>query len=237
MVFYHNYVAIMAHNAKDSNTFEMGLNEFSHISTAEFDQMVSAKKDRILFEEQLGGKVDVSATPNDIDWEKQGKVSPVKNQGQCDAGYAFCSNSLGESYSLMSKTNVILSEQQIVDCAQDYTTFGCSSGSRSGTLKFLQERGVATEVKYPWIGTKQTCKNVASEFKLTNNLVTANGCNEFKSQLVVSPLTVAVNTTNWQFYRSGILENCGTEVNHDTYLVGFTGESWRIKNSWGVRWG
>jgi hypothetical protein len=38
----------------------------------------------------------------------------------------------------MTKTPIDLSEQNIVDCAQDYTTFGCSSGSRSGTLKFLQ---------------------------------------------------------------------------------------------------
>lgn len=101
----------------------------------------------------------------------------------------------------------------------------------------MQEKGVTTEAKYPWVGTKQACKNLTSEFKLTQNLVTANGCTELKNQLNVSPLTVAVNTTNWQFYRSGILENCGTEVNHDIFLVGFSEASWRLKNSWGVRWG
>lgn len=30
----------------------------------------------------------------DVDWDVLGKVSPVKNQGTCDAGYAFCSASL-----------------------------------------------------------------------------------------------------------------------------------------------
>ncbi len=67
----------------------------------------------------------MTVTPNDIDWEKQGKVTPVKNQGQCDAGYAFCSNSLGESYAMFVNTPISLSEQQIIDCSANYTTFGC----------------------------------------------------------------------------------------------------------------
>jgi cathepsin L len=238
LVFYRNYDTIERHNSHESNTFKMGLNQFSHLSVEEFDHMMSSKKGRKIEEEQLGSKVEVVSGPsNDVDWEKAGKVSPVKSQGQCDAGYAFCSNSLGESFSLMNKTSIDLSEQQIVDCSADYTTFGCSSGSRSGTLKYLQEKGVTTETKYPWLGTKQTCKTNSSDFKLTQNLVTANGCNEFKTQLEVSPLTVAVNTTNWQFYRSGVLENCGNEVNHDIFLVGFSEAAWRLKNSWGVRWG
>lgn len=74
----------------------MGLNQFSHLSTEEFDQIFSSKKDRKIQEQQIGQKFTFSDTPsNDIDWEKQGKISPVKNQGECDAGYAFCSNSLG----------------------------------------------------------------------------------------------------------------------------------------------
>lgn len=67
----------------------------------------------------------MTVTPNDIDWEKQGKVTPVKNQGQCDSGYAFCSNSLGESYAMFVHTPISLSEQQIIDCSANYTTFGC----------------------------------------------------------------------------------------------------------------
>jgi hypothetical protein len=30
----------------------------------------------------------------DVDWQVLGKVSEVKNQGQCDAGYAFSSTGL-----------------------------------------------------------------------------------------------------------------------------------------------
>lgn len=107
--------------------------------------MFTSKKNRNIKEEILGNKVEINGpVPNDIDWEKLGKVSPVKSQGQCDAGYAFCSCSLGESFALMKNDPINLSEQNVVDCSANYTTFGCSSGSRSGTLKFLQEVGVTT---------------------------------------------------------------------------------------------
>jgi len=42
----------------------------------------------------------------------------------------------------------------------------------------------------------------------------------------------------WQTYKSGVFDGCtSTAVNHDTYLIGVSAESWRVKNSWGVRWG
>lgn len=51
-------------------------------------------------------------------------------------------------------------------------------------------------------------------------------------------MTVAVNAQTWQSYKSGIYNGCAsTEVNHDVYLVGVSTTSWRVKNSWGVRWG
>lgn len=51
-------------------------------------------------------------------------------------------------------------------------------------------------------------------------------------------MTVAVNAQTWQSYKAGIYNGCtSTEVNHDTYLIGVTTDYWRIKNSWGNRWG
>ena len=46
--------------------------------------------------------IDEMHTPlKEVDWQALGKVSEVKNQGQCDAGYAFCSTSLFESFYLI----------------------------------------------------------------------------------------------------------------------------------------
>ncbi len=52
-------------------------------------------------------------------------------------------------------------------------------------------------------------------------------------------MTVAVNARNWQLYKTGIFNNCPEtdDVNHDIYLIGVSLTYWRLKNSWGVRWG
>ena len=93
-----------------------------------------------------------------IDWQALGKVSPVKNQGNCDAGYAFCSASLIESFYLLDNKNTLLSQQQIVDCSASYTTFGCNSGSRNGTLTYIREKGLTAQSAYPYTGVKGNCK-------------------------------------------------------------------------------
>lgn len=95
----------------------------------------------------------------------------------------------------MSKSdNTLLSEQQIIDCSEDYTTFGCGGGSRAGTLQFMQEKGVISQSKYPYVGKKGACASTAFDFKLQANLRTeSNGCTEMQSGLSSSPMTVAVN--------------------------------------------
>lgn len=69
-------------------------------------------------------EIDNSFVPNaeDIDWTVLGKVSGIKNQGSCDAGYAFSTTGLLESYARISGADIILSDQQIVDCSTSYGT-------------------------------------------------------------------------------------------------------------------
>lgn len=167
-----------------------------------------------------------------------GKVSPVKSQGNCDAGYAFCSASLVESRLLMKNQGALLSEQQIIDCSADYTTFGCNSGSRAGTLKFAREKGLVLQSGYPYTGVKGNCKNQTGNYKIDFEILESNGCEDIKTNLYKTPMTIAVNAQTWQSYKSGVYNGCtSTEVNHDVYLVGVSTAHWRVKNSWGVRWG
>ncbi len=115
---------------------------FSYLTNEEFvaKYLTTAVKEREnLRVSVLEKSQDMSSEHiGDVDWDVLGKVSPVKNQGTCDAGYAFCSASLVETRLLMKNQGALLSEQQIIDCSADYTTFGCSSGSRAGTLKFAK---------------------------------------------------------------------------------------------------
>jgi hypothetical protein len=52
----------------------------------------------------------------------------------------------------------LLSEQQIVDCSASYTTFGCQSGSRNGTLIYIREKGLVAAAEYPYKGVKGNCQ-------------------------------------------------------------------------------
>lgn len=174
----------------------------------------------------------------DIDWESLGKVSAVKNQGICDAGYAFSSASLSESFYLIKNFNYTLSEQQIIDCADNYTTFGCQGGSRNGSIQYIRENGLNLQSVYPYRGTKNNCQLKTGPYKPVYIHQEYVGCESIKAGLNISPLTVAVNAVDWQSYRAGIYNGCtSNEVNHDIFLSGVTLTNWRLKNSWGLKWG
>ena len=85
---------------------------------------------------------------------------------------------------------------------------------------------------------KQLLNSLQSEYRPTITAVEYNGCYNIFLNLARAPMTVAVNAKQWQFYKSGIFNGCdSTEVNHDTYLIGANSNYWRIKNSFGSKWG
>jgi C1A family cysteine protease len=53
---------------------------------------------------------------------------PVKNQGMCASCWAFATVAAFESLLLIKGKNVLLSEQQLVDCSSKYGNKGCHGG-------------------------------------------------------------------------------------------------------------
>lgn len=140
MIFTQNLKEIASHNANPKHSYSKGTNQFTHLSQQEFAEMFLSS---IYYRENRPSVMKEDSTISieplqEIDWQALGKISGVKDQGTCDAGYAFSSASLIESFYLLENKNVSLSEQQIVDCSASYTTFGCQSGSRNGTLTFIR---------------------------------------------------------------------------------------------------
>ena len=139
LIFLKNLEIIEKHNADASKTYKMGLNQFSALHDAEFEATyLNPQVKKIEHSEET----TVNAVIGDVDWVAQGKISPVKNQGNCGSCWAFSAVGVLESWSLFKGQAVNLSEQQIVDCSADYTTFGCQSGSRNGTLTYIREKGL-----------------------------------------------------------------------------------------------
>lgn len=66
--------------------------------------------------------------------------------------------------------------------------------------------------------------------------VRAGDCAELAKALMIEPVAVAVDASNWAYYIGGVLKNCKKNLDHGVLLVGMTPDFWKIKNSWGRRY-
>merc|ERR1719316_2572348 len=54
----------------------------------------------------------------------------------------------------------------------------------------------------------------------------------------MGPVSIGVDASRFQTYRSGILSNCnGRQLDHGVLAVGYTDQYFKVKNSWGRSWG
>ena len=172
----------------------------------------------------------------DVDWTTQGKVSGVKNQGQCGSCWAFSATGTLESWALFNGQSTSVSEQQLVDCSRPQGNQGCNGGWPSSALNYVKANGITTASAYPYAAKDQACKTQGGAFKI-NGYSSYSGCNGLTSGINSHPISVTVDATNWSPYRTGVFNNCGASINHAVLLVGVVGGSWKIKNSWGTGWG
>ena len=172
----------------------------------------------------------------EVDWVAQGKVSPVKDQGNCGSCWAFSAVGVLESWSLMHGGHDILSEQQLVDCSRKYGNFGCGGGANYWALDYVKDHGITTESAYPYRGHNGHCTIDKGDFKISKYLK-PKGCTNIMNALQGRPIGVSADATNWSHYEKGVFSDCKKELNHNILLVGITGSYYKIKNSWGTSWG
>ena len=130
------------HNSQQNQTFKMAINQFSIYTQQQFKirylmdiqpanlqiNEVSIKKNTHTNKNNLNGA---------IDWTTQGKVSHIKNQGQCGSCWAFSTTGALQSYALFYNRVVDLSQQQLVDCSSRYGNNGCSGGYPYQAFKYV----------------------------------------------------------------------------------------------------
>jgi len=233
-IFLRNLVKIEEHNANPKNTHTLGINQFTDLTDAEFQAIyltlqVPNRNVEVLDDSQ-------NSINGDIDWQATGKVSGVKNQGSCGSCWAFSAIAALESAYLIAGTDVLLSEQELVDCSRSYGNQGCNGGWMDQAFAYIRDKKIATQAKYPYTARDGACQSGRGEWSL-KSFVDVPGCDNVINALASRPVSVAVDASVWSAYRSGVLSSCGTAVNHGVLLIGATDAFWRIKNSWGATWG
>jgi hypothetical protein len=136
---------------------------------------------------------------------------------------------------------ITLSEQEVIDC--------CPTCLQHTSPKYvyyhLKNYGISPDKNYPYLSSIYNpgpfqCKtsNSKKHYHLQDYYETTS-CRELAQRLESGPVVVAVDARSWRDYEGGIYEECSPTVkrNHFALVVGRGIGYWKIRNSWGPRWG
>jgi C1A family cysteine protease len=255
-IYAANVAKIEAHNerfAAGEVTWNMATNQFSDLLGEEFKarytgglNMRNARTKNVKIV-----PANAAPPPNAVDWRAAGKVSDVKDQGQCGSCWAFSTTGSVESAMsiLTGNTPLPLSEQQLVDCSGPEGNQGCNGGLMDDAFQYIiDNKGITTEAAYPYKAVDGTCvtSSVPAAAWISGFTDVAAGSETaLMTAIVQQPISVAVEAdqSSFQSYHSGVMTAaCGTNLDHGVLAAGYDtdttgGDYYLVKNSWGAAWG
>ncbi|MEQ2261491.1 hypothetical protein XENORESO_011103 [Xenotaenia resolanae] len=252
-IFTENKRMIDKHN-KGNHSYTMGLNQFSDMTFTEFQKTFLLSEPQNCSATEGNYLSSNGPHPDSIDWRKKGNyVTPVKNQGPCGSCWTFSTTGCLESVTAISTGKLVpLSEQQLVDCAQDFNNHGCSGGLPSQAFEYIMyNKGLMTEQDYPYKYVEGICSykpSLAAAFvKEVRNITAYDEMGMVDAVATHNPVSFAFEVTeDFMHYHQGVYKstkchNTTDKVNHAVLAVGYGQENrtpyWIVKNSWGPNWG
>ena len=161
--FIHWHKIINEHNATNGTNFNLGHNQFSDWTGAEYLAILGYVKAGSENEKSLVQDFDQvfdfndSDLPSYVNWVEAGGVTPVKDQGRCGSCWAFSAiAALEGAYFVKHNELLSLSEQQLIDCNNIPYLFGdpnkgCHGGDMFIAFEYFEKSGNAMlESAYPY---------------------------------------------------------------------------------------
>lgn len=248
-IFKSNVNHYRLENTKN-HSYTLGIGPFADLTDVEFSSRLTLKvapwEERHESRGYLGDyrAIDGAALADAVDWVAGGAVTPVKNQGSCGSCWAFSTTgALEGAWKIATGNLVSLSEQQLVDC---FPGNDCGGGYAPTAIPWEEGQAVCTEQGYPYTAADGTCRMSGCSVGIPEGGVTGVKWAEQNIQAVMQalaqvPLSIAMDANSWNGYQGGVFTGCSFQgLNHGILLVGYGSDGhdyWKIKNSWGTRFG
>ncbi|VDD74447.1 unnamed protein product [Mesocestoides corti] len=214
-------VARMWEHLKQPSSFIMGINKFSAMSVSEYNKYLgyrynTSKMSGIIPRHSYRKLARYAPLPESVDWRWKGRVTKVKDQGQCGSCWAFSAiGAIEGQYQRAENKLVSFSEQQLIDCSFNFGNMGCNGGLMDYAFTYVKEAGgVEREEDYPYVSGVTHEANEACAFqsskavaKVTGLIDIASGSEEVLMEALAfnGPISVAINAapTSFMMYHEG----------------------------------
>jgi cathepsin L len=249
-VYRSNLEIVENHNRRNLG-FDLGMNYFADLTLNEFVELYLQKSfnaSHIVSNNEIYTYNPMMNMADTVDWRTKGVVTAVKDQKQCGSCWAFSTTgSVEGAWGIAKGQLVSLSEQQLVDCSDDFGNYGCNGGLMDSAFKYyIAKGGACTEQSYPYTARDGNCKT-CTQVVTISSFKDVQGKSEpaLQQAIMQQPVSVAIDAahSSFQLYKSGIYyePSCSpTQLDHGVLAVGYgttTGDYYIVKNSWGTSWG
>jgi C1A family cysteine protease len=189
----------------------------------------------------------LASGPAAQDWRAHGAVTPVKNEGGCDASWAFAVTGLVESNSFIrTGTLKSLSEQELLDCTGSGS--GCGGGSPIDAMRrLIAMGGLTTEAAYPYTAAAGICMASSAVATIAGaGRVPPGDEASLKGYVAQGPVMALIDASHPSFnsYAGGVYGEQACRTDSPTLAVLIVGygtingqDYWIVKNSFGASWG